>query len=152
MGGEVTPQWDPPPSLTSPHVCRLNLGRFDWEREIRGWLPYRLYGLALMLATYGDKDGQSCHPGELRLADSLMVSTRTVREGLGWLDAQGWITREFQGGKAGSRRGYADIYRLTMPAPYAVKAGLWKSEWPQWVEHKPELTARAYTYGDRWNR
>jgi hypothetical protein len=123
--------------------------RFDWEREIRGWLPFRYYGLALMLATYGDKDGRNIHPGEQRRGASLHVSTRTVRDHLGWLDAQGWITREFLGGKAGSRRGYADIYRLTLPAPYAVKAGRWSPEWPQWVEQEPDLASRAYSFEER---
>jgi hypothetical protein len=134
--------------MTRPFVGRLDVGRFDWERVIRGRLQPRYYAVALMLATFANRNGTNAHPGEMLMARALRVSTRTVRHALGQLDAHGWITRTHQGGKAGSRRGLADVYRLSLPAPVAAALGMWDDEWAQWMEFESDTAAREF-YHDR---
>jgi len=140
----ATPEWTPPAGMNPPVIRRLDIDRFSWEREIRGMLPAHMYPVALSLATFGSKEGDNAHPGEHRLADAIGVTTRTVRTALAWLDANGWITRTHLGGKSGSQRGLADAYRLTLPAPLAVKLGKWADDAPQWMKWRPDLKDRPW--------
>lgn len=98
-------------------------GRFEWERAVRALTihpPLRKL-VALMIATYADKDGRNAHPGEDRLAKECGITTRAVREHLAALGAGtpvtpgiGLLHRTFHGSKAGRRR-LADEYMLTLP-------------------------------------
>jgi biotin operon repressor len=94
----------------------MTLTRFDWERAIRQ-LPIRppmLNCVALMLATYADRDGKNAHPSEARLASDIGISTRAVRGHLATLRDLGLIERVFTGSAAG-RRKLADTYELAQP-------------------------------------
>lgn len=105
-------------------------GRFEWERAVRALEirpPLRKL-VALMLATYADRDGRNAHPGEQRLADECGITTRAVREHLSALGAGtpatpgiGLLHRTFHGSKAG-RRKLADEYFLTLPADMKSRA------------------------------
>jgi hypothetical protein len=133
--------------MARPVINRLAYGKFRWEVEIRGMLPAHLYGTALMLGTFANADGSQAFPGEQQLADAIRVTTRTVRTNLAWLDTLGWITRVHAGSKSGSKRGFADKYQLTLPAPLAAKLGEWNNEQAQWMAWWDECIWREYYHG-----
>lgn len=91
--------------------------RFEWERIIRrarlGSAPTK--SVALALATYADQDGTRVRPGVDRLAAVTELSERSVKNALKKLREVGLIERVFHGGLRGTR-GFADVYRLTIPA------------------------------------
>lgn len=140
----VQPQWQPPAGLNDPYVRRLNVDRAKWARATRGQIPeFREQAVALYLADYGNKDGSNCHPGVQRLVDDTSSSDKTVRRALAWLTEHGWITRTHKGSR---KLGQADVYRVTVPAPYAANLGWWTpSCGNQWMNRpasepkRPEL-------------
>lgn len=138
------PQWEPPEELTTPVIRRKVVGRFEWERTLRGRVPAVYMAPALMLATHSNKDGSNAHPGEKRLAADLGVTTRTIRTALTKLDSHGWIKRTHNGGKSGSRRGLADCYQLTIPAPLAVFLDCWGDDGAQWMEWRKDVEGRPW--------
>lgn len=133
MMTDVVPEHFPPPGMHDPFVWRLGIDRFKWSREIRGQLP-RLadYAIARALGDYGNKDGTRCRPGTERLAADLRCTGKSVQRSLDWLAEHGWIHLENRGIR---RRGEANEYRLTIPAPIAAAKGWWTAEHgPQWIE------------------
>lgn len=119
---------DPPRHLTRPLVRRLCVDRATWVRSIRGCIPDTTHlAVAHTLANYGDPDGTNAHPGGERLARDVCKSLRTIRLSLAWLDEFGFISRTAVGNRS-APRGWADTYRLCLPAPVAVELGLWDDE------------------------
>ncbi|MGW4720896.1 hypothetical protein [Nocardia sp. NPDC004260] len=68
--------------------------------------------VAVMLATYADRDGTRVRPGVDRMALVMCVSEPTVKRGMSELRAMGLIQRVKQGNRHAKK---ADEYRLTMP-------------------------------------
>lgn len=116
------PTWQPEHRRTDV----VTVGRFAWERALRGRHGLRGQGLAvaLALATYASRDGSDIFPGEARLAHDVGVSVRTVRRHLTHLVAVGLLLRFSHGGGRRSRRGpgrgrpFAE-YRLSLPSELA---------------------------------
>lgn len=116
------PTWQPEHRRTDV----VTVGRFTWERALRGRHGLRGQGLAvaLALATYASRDGADIFPGEARLAHDVGVSVRTVRRHLTHLVAAGLLLRLSHGGGRRSRRGpsrgrpFAE-YRLSLPSELA---------------------------------
>ncbi len=89
--------------------------RFEWERIIRrARLVPSTKLVAMMLASYANKDGTNAHPSVKKLVAVTGQSKRTVLRGLDDLRCLGLITRTFHGSAAG-RQGLADTYALTIP-------------------------------------
>jgi hypothetical protein len=95
--------------------------------------------VAHTIANYGDTDGTNAHPGGERLAGDVCRSLRTIRTSLAWLDEHGFVTRTDVGNRV-APRGWADTYRLTLPAPLALTLGLWGdlASDPLWMERPKE--------------
>jgi hypothetical protein len=102
----IPPTGDSLPVVTS---------RFVWERAIRRieMHPTRKL-IAMMLATYANKDGTNAHPGETRLAADCCIDVRSVRRHLAALRDLGLIVRTTVASTKG-KRGVADSYDLTVP-------------------------------------
>ena len=134
----IAPQWEPPPGLRDPYVRRMPLDRAKWSREIRGHLPSQAdYAVALMLASYGNKDGSRCRPSTPRLAADLGYTVKdpkdppaAVKRSLARLAEYGWITL-LNPGECG--RGHAQEWQLSVSVPYAVERGWW-DDGLQWME------------------
>lgn len=88
--------------------------RYEWERVVRGsTLPAAAKLVALTLATYANGSGENAHPGVARLVGDTSTSERSVNRQLKALrEVYGLIYREAHGG---SRRRWADAYRLVKP-------------------------------------
>jgi DNA-binding MarR family transcriptional regulator len=100
------------------------MDRFEWERCLRRFaLGTPTKAVALMLASYADRDGGNIHPGVDRLAANLECHERTVRRHLTRLAERGLIEKTFSGSSAGRRR-RADCWALTLPADPATRIGL----------------------------
>jgi DNA-binding MarR family transcriptional regulator len=100
------------------------MDRFEWERCLRRFaLGTPTKAVALMLASYADRDGGNIHPGVDRLAANLECHERTVRRHLTRLAERGLIEKTFSGSSAGRRR-LADCWALTLPADPATSIGL----------------------------
>lgn len=100
------------------------VGRFEWERVVQRVRLGRTTKLvALGLATHGNADGSSIRPGVERLAVDLESDERTIRRALDRLRQVGLVERVDSGASWG-RRGWADVYRLTMPADLLSKVEL----------------------------
>lgn len=96
-----------------PDDTSVEVGRFDWERRLRAatlTAQAKLFGV--WLATYGDADGTSIHPGEERLSADTGLTVQTVRKHMRTLRETGWLRRVERSGR---RTGHADSYRLTSP-------------------------------------
>lgn len=91
--------------------------RFEWERSVRdSELRAIAKHVGLTIATYGDADGTSLHPGAALLQKATSTSEATVRRGLRDLVEAGFLVRVSGGKKApGRSRNDADEYRLTLP-------------------------------------
>lgn len=88
---------------------------FDWQRTLlNSELPKETKLIGWALSTYTNKQGANAHPGETRLALALGVTTKTVRNHLKRLRADGFIGRTAQGSIA-EHRNWADVYELTFP-------------------------------------
>ena len=72
-------------------------------------------GIALTLASYANADGTSIYPGNERLAAVSCAGDKTVRRALAWL-REGYLIDRVREGSRGGRGGYADEYRLVIPA------------------------------------
>lgn len=103
-----------PPLLAVVDGAPAPVDRFAWERTLRRLTLGRTKFVALMLATYADRDGDNAHPGVDRLAADCEADERTIRRHLTRLLELGLIERTFSGSQAGRRR-LADCYRLTLP-------------------------------------
>lgn len=142
-GSTVAPQHVPPARLNDPVVrrklaCLLNPkrpkdGYYQWNRILRGRLPKLAdYAVARALAVYSNADGSSCRPGLDRLADDLCTSTKSVQRSLDYLTENGWISLMNPGVR---KRGEANEYSLSVPAPTGVEVGVWdESDGAQWIE------------------
>jgi DNA-binding transcriptional ArsR family regulator len=87
--------------------------RHEWVRIVRrARLGSTTTFVAVMLATYGNRDGSSIFPGEQVLAAVTELSDRSVRSSLKRLREIGLVERVRSGNP---RRGLADEYRLTIP-------------------------------------
>jgi biotin operon repressor len=94
--------------------------RHVWERVLRdARLTPSAALVGLVLATYGNGDGTSIHPGEVRLAEGLGVSRSTVARAMKTLRNEGYIERVREGN---ARRGHADEYRLALPPDHVSPA------------------------------
>lgn len=91
--------------------------RFEWERALRASaLRSVAKHVGLTIATYGDADGTSLHPGAALLQQATSTSEATVRRGLRDLVDAGYLVRVSGGKKApGRARNEADEYCLTLP-------------------------------------
>jgi hypothetical protein len=110
-------------------------GRFQWERELRDdpdLLPSTKL-VALVLATYANRDGSHVRPGRARLAAATGLSERSVSDHLGALHVAGWIHAVVAGG---SRNQTTSEYRLLTQ----IECPPW-CRWPtkrrQPTAHKP---------------
>lgn len=140
----------PPANLKRPFVRRLTVDRAKWSRAIRGAIPDVTHlAVALTLSNYGDSDGSNNHPGGERLASDVCKSVRTIRNSLAWLDEHGFITRTSVGNRT-APRGWADVYRLSVPAPLAESLGMWTEErnGPIWME-RPKRDEDGYPFPER---
>ena len=89
-------------------------GRFEWERIIRRIpLPPTAKLVALLLATYGTREGTRVRPGVRRLAAVSGLADRTVKRALARLRKDGLIEEMVSGSRAGTGR--TSEYRLTLP-------------------------------------
>jgi hypothetical protein len=87
--------------------------RFEWERVIKALpMPPTVKHVALTLATYGDLDGASIHPGNDVLIADTGTSRATVTRALTYLRDVGLIVSV---GTANRRRRIAEEYRLAIP-------------------------------------
>lgn len=153
----MTARLDPPPCngppprhLRRPLVRRLTVDRATWVRAIRGCIPDVTHlAVAHTLANYGDSDGSKNHPGGERIARDVCKSVRTVRTSLAWLDEHGFISRTATGNRE-APRGWADTYQVTLPAPLAVRLGLWDDSrnGEGWME-RPRVTNDGMPFPDR---
>ena len=92
------------------------VSRFEWERLIRrARIGATTQHLALLLATYANRDGAKVHPGIARLATVSERDPKTVKRTLVKLRDLGLLERVFEASRNG-RKNSADEYRLTMPA------------------------------------
>lgn len=121
---------------------RPNDGYYQWNRILRGRLPKLAdYAVARALAVYSNADGTRCRPGLDRLAADLCSSTKSVQRSLDYLAENGWITLENPGIR---KRGEANEYTLSVPAPVAVEVNVWdKSDGVQWIERPGNWTRHA---------
>lgn len=89
------------------------MDRFEWERIVRRvQMPKGTKYVAIMLATYADRDGTRVRPGVEGLALVMCVSEPTVKRGMSDLRKLGFIKLT----KRGNRHTHqADTYRLTVP-------------------------------------
>lgn len=89
--------------------------RFTWERAICG-IPMQPTTklIALLAATYANKDGTNVRPGNALLAAAAGTSDRTVRRALDEARAIGVLHRVSRGSNSG-RAHLADVYRLSLP-------------------------------------
>lgn len=149
----VTARLDPPPcngrpprGIKDPFVRRWAVQesnrkavkgfRSTWERAIRDHvqLDPTVGYIAMLVATHTDYDsGWNAWPGEERLAEYTGRTTRTVRNALAWLEEHGFLTREVEGRRT-PHRNYADVYKLSLPAPLAHVLGMWPEDEPMWME------------------
>lgn len=92
------------------------IGRFEWERALRGWhLPPSTKLVGLVLATYANQDGSSIRPTQAQVARDTGLGVRAVRKHLAVLrDDLSVIERTHRGSSSG-RVNYADVYRLVVP-------------------------------------
>src|SRR5665647_636709 len=89
--------------------------RFEWERIIRRvYMDPSTKLVALVLATYANKDGTQVRPGRKRLAAVTCLSVRTVDRHLDELRSLNFLDRMAKGSNTGTRD-LADVYRLTIP-------------------------------------
>jgi DNA-binding transcriptional ArsR family regulator len=111
-------------AFQGPPGSAQRIDRFEWERCLRRLaLGTPTKAVALMLASYADRDGGNIHPGVDRLAANLECHERTVRRHLTRLAELGLIEKTFSGSSAGRRR-LADCWALTLPADPATSIGL----------------------------
>ncbi|AQA21724.1 hypothetical protein BTZ20_5642 [Rhodococcus sp. MTM3W5.2] len=101
--------------------------RFEWERIVRrASMPAGVKFLAFVLASYADGDGTRVHPSNIRLANVIEKTPRTVERGMAWLQSAGFIVRT----KYGNRHiGLPNEYRLTVPADVLDRLVLDADEW-----------------------
>jgi hypothetical protein len=105
-----------PATVPAPVRVLVPLGRFDWERVVRDWpmtkpMTQKVKLVALVAATYADRDGTRVRPGEHRLADSCGMGGSTARRFLAVVIELGLLEQVRRGGN-----GMATEYRLTAPA------------------------------------
>jgi len=89
--------------------------RFPWTRAFRSSkIPMNTKAVGLVVASYGDGDGSSNHPGLTRLARDFDCDEKTIRRHLETLVRAGWMRRTHDG-RVGVSRTDADDYQLTIP-------------------------------------
>jgi hypothetical protein len=88
--------------------------RFEWERIVRRvQMPGTTKLLALVLATYADKDGTRVRPGVERLALVMCCNEKTVDRAFKTLRHLGLVKLTKRGNRHAKE---ADEYRLTIPS------------------------------------
>jgi hypothetical protein len=127
----------------------VDANRYPWTRAFRGSkIPMNAKAVGLVVASYGNADGSSNHPGLTRLAHDLGVDEKTARRHLESLERSGWMRRTHDG-RAGLSRKTADDYQLTIPQALAhtdSSGGDAAEEPPDWLDEEPE------TEGDYWTK
>lgn len=133
--------------------------RYPWIRAFRGAkVPMNAKAVGFVLASYGNADGTSNHPGLARLARDFDVDEKTVRRHLDTLERSGWVRRTHDG-RAGISRKEADDYQLTIPQPSTLSTpdgGGFQEEPPGWLDGEPEPDDDQWTNlstdqaGDQW--
>lgn len=89
--------------------------RFRWERTVRSiQMDPSTKLVALLLATYADKDGTKVRPGLKRLAEDAGLSRRTMMRATSALREMGLLDRINRGSNLG-KRDLVDVYRLVIP-------------------------------------
>jgi hypothetical protein len=97
--------------------------------------------VARALAVYSNADGTHCRPGLERLADDLCASTKSVQRSIDYLSEHGWISLMNPGVR---KRGEANEYSLSVPAPVAVEVNVWgEDDGAQWIERPASMTRHA---------
>lgn len=115
--------------------------RFPWTRAFRGAkIPMNAKAVGLVVASYGNADGSSNHPGLARLARDFDVDEKTIRRHLETLVRAGWMRRTHDG-RAGVSRKEADDYQLTIPQTLPKPAAgddEPPEEPPDWYDGEPD--------------
>jgi hypothetical protein len=117
-------------------------GRFGWERVIlRADVSTKATAVALVLATYANRDGENAHPGLDRLAAGCKMPESTTRRYVKELVDAGLIEQTARGNGSGHHR-RATCYRLTLPNDLPERVGIlpdpgieYRS--PERAEHEP---------------
>lgn len=119
----------------------VDAARFPWTRAFRGSkIPMNAKAVGLVVASYGNADGSSNHPGLTRLARDFDVDEKTIRRHLETLERAGWMRRT-HAGRAGLTRKDADDYQLTVPQAVPMPAADHDDppeEPPGWVDGEPD--------------
>lgn len=110
-----------------------------WEQDLQP--TAKLVLLALAECVHGRDDGDSCYPGQRRLAEMCGVSDRQIRNVLRELEERGLIETLPRPGSGGGRR--SNVYRLAMPADGSETA----SEAPDATAQQPEMGFRQSVSG-----
>lgn len=98
--------------------------RYEWERIVRRIvMPGNEKLLALVLATYADRDGSRVRPGNQVLAAVTGMSERTVKRALAALRDCGLLAVSRRGGGRDGQ-GRATEYQLTIPGDLLDRVSL----------------------------
>lgn len=115
--------------------------RFPWTRAFRNSkIPMNAKAVGLVVASYGNADGSSNHPGLTRLARDFDVDEKTIRRHLETLERAGWMRRTHDG-RTGMSRKDADDYQLTIPQTTSTRVADDEDspeEPPGWVDGEPD--------------
>lgn len=115
--------------------------------ELHGQDKARLVGAAML--RYARADGSNAHPGRVRLAADLNVSTNTIDRALQRLVAAGWLVR-VQSGSTSSIRNWADVYELRTPSTTVSARPVPDEPPPASIEHgRP---SHSYQSPDPWGQ
>lgn len=94
------------------------VSRFDWEKLIRASnLESMTRLVAMVAASYSDKNGTNVRPGRKLLAAGCGTSKRTIERHLAILVRRGFLHCVESSGSVAGRAGAADVYQLTAPTP-----------------------------------
>jgi hypothetical protein len=106
---------------------------FDWHRQFQGVrMPLAARAAAMALFDRADRTGR-CFPGIDTLAADTGLGPSGVRNGINWLERNGFVKRALRGGRSGDNQSRSTRYQLTFAAvstatPVALESGLNRHE------------------------
>ena len=112
----------------------VTFDRFAWHRQFRGVkMPPAAARAAMALFDRADQTGQ-CWPGIDTLAADTGLTDTGVRNGIKWLEANGFVEKVARGGRSGDGKARSTRYRLkfattsgaapSSATPVAIEDGL----------------------------
>lgn len=114
------------PDPLLPLRCVVSAARpvdkFTWQQKVirHAGVSATAHHVGLTLSVYADADGSNARPGVDNLARECGVGPRTILRALDELRRALLIDRTYERRQAG-RRGWADVYQLTMPETLASR-------------------------------